>query len=85
MNPVALVALAAVVVTILGVGFFLGLVWARRRIDHRWYCGSFHPADHPCSPRPEYLERQRNREADLRRAEALEDEAEMLRRRFGSW
>ena len=61
-------------------GFLLGHWIANRWIDHRWYCGHRHPANHPCAPTPESLERWRKIEERANRAEELEDEAKHLRR-----
>ena len=61
------------------VGFFAGCWVSNRWIDHRWYCGRRHRASHQCVPKPEHVERWREREERLDRAEELEGEAERLR------
>ena len=67
--------------------FTLGAVvyraWSRRRVDHRWYCGSVHPANHSCRPTQEYVNTIRDMNADLARADALDSEADLLRRKYG--
>ncbi len=69
----------AFIATLVG-GIWIGWAWSQRRIDHRWYCGRYHPASNPCKPSSEYLERGRKREARLARADDLEEEAKRLRR-----
>jgi hypothetical protein len=66
----------------LAVGLFLGAWGAGRWIDHRWYCGHWHRASHPCQPAPAKLAEWRQLEERRARAEVLEGEARRLR---GSW
>ncbi len=45
-------------------GVIAGWALAHRWIDHRWYCGHFHPASNPCEPVP--IPPRRRRAAHLR-------------------
>jgi len=68
------------VAPVFALGCWAGWWWAQRRIDHRWYCGGYHPASNPCQPKPEYIERSRRIQENLRLADELEEKAESLRR-----
>lgn len=61
-------------------GILIGNWLANRWIDHRWYCGKRHRANHPCQPTPENLARWRESSERLDRAEKMEREAKNLRR-----
>jgi len=64
------------------IGTVLGWWLANRVVDHRWYCGRRHRANHRCEPTRENLDRWRERDARLDRAEELKRESDRLRRRW---
>ena len=69
---IALVAIAAFLL-----GWFASSRWSTRTVDHRWYCGTRHPAALSCHPTDAYLQREANRQ----KADDLEEQARHLRLR----